>query len=861
MNIPPTFTLQPATASPSLTPAPTHTHPRASHPPGPITLRFASGGNDDRPTIDVERRRRDDSSGNRERADAPHRRRDDASSPPPTSGSSSGGGWTPPSLPSTTSSGGGGGSIPGGMSGVGVIVLLIIIAVVYFLFQGGTVPTDDNNPDNNNPQPAVVSTPTRLAVLSTPRPTRTPGGPDTGDKWLVMLYQDADDQSLEQDIFVDMNEAERAGSDDHVQVVSQLDRYKGAFSGDGNWTGARRYYITKDDDLSKINSKMVGDLGEVDMSDPNTLVDFATWAINTYPADKYVLILSDHGMGWPGGWTDPTSDNRSLPNVPLASAVDNQMFLSDIDTALTHIRSNTGLDKFELVGLDACLMSSLEVLDALAPSARYAVTSQETEPSLGWAYTSFLDSLKSDPTMNGGDLAQDIVASYIKDDQRIVDDQARNDFVRGNSLSGGLFGGAPSADQVSQQLSRDVTLTAVDLGALPQLTAAVNDLAFDFQKADQHSVSQARQYAQRYTNVFGDNSSSPYIDLGNFLQLLKQKNPSATVSGQIDNVTAAIGQVVLSEKHGADKPGATGISIYFPTSQLYRSPVSGPQSYTGIANRFASDSLWDNFLTYFYTGHTFEKSPSVVGIPGTSDTVAAPAAGVQVSALTASAQEVSIGQTVTLSADVTGQNVGYIKLFTGYLDESANSIDIVDMDYLESSNTRQVNGVYYPDWGSDAFTVRFKWDPIVFGITDGTDTVQALLTPQTYGASSADAIYTVDGTLTFANGSPDRYARLYFRDGALQQVMGFDGQDGTGAASAINPQNGDKFTIYEKWMDLDSNGSVTQIASQAGDTLTFGSQSFTWKSLDAAAGQYVVGFLVQDLDGNPYPTYATITVR
>ncbi len=33
-------------------------------------------------------------------------------------------------------------------------------------------------------------------------------------------------------------------------------------------------------------------------------LDFVTWAVSAYPADKYVLILEDHGAGWPGGWTD-----------------------------------------------------------------------------------------------------------------------------------------------------------------------------------------------------------------------------------------------------------------------------------------------------------------------------------------------------------------------------------------------------------------------------------------------------------------------------------------------------------------------------------------------------------------------------
>ena len=63
-----------------------------------------------------------------------------------------------------------------------------------------------------------------------------PGSYASDDTWLVMLYQDADDKILEQDIYVDLNEAERVGSSDNVQIVAQVDRYQGGFQGDGNWT-------------------------------------------------------------------------------------------------------------------------------------------------------------------------------------------------------------------------------------------------------------------------------------------------------------------------------------------------------------------------------------------------------------------------------------------------------------------------------------------------------------------------------------------------------------------------------------------------------------------------------------------------
>jgi len=130
-------------------------------------------------------------------------------------------------------------------------------------------------------------------------------------EWLVMLYQNADDEVLEGDIFTDLNEAEWVGSTDAVTIVAQLDRYDGAFDGDGDWTTAKRFLVTQDNDLSTLASEELDDLGEVDSGAPETLVDFAVWAMTNYPAQKYALILSDHGAGWVGGWNDDAPEEGS----------------------------------------------------------------------------------------------------------------------------------------------------------------------------------------------------------------------------------------------------------------------------------------------------------------------------------------------------------------------------------------------------------------------------------------------------------------------------------------------------------------------------------------------------------------------
>ena len=231
------------------------------------------------------------------------------------------------------------------------------------------------------------------------------------------------------------------------------------------------------------------------------------------------------------------------------------------------------------------------------------------------------------------------------------------------------------------------------------------------------------------------------------------------------------------------------------------------------------------------------------------------------SPVTASAQVAAPGKPVLLSVDIGGENVGYVKLFAGYVDKDSNSIYVADQDYLQSAETREVGGVYYPVWpeGGD-FTMEFEWEPIVFAISDGTNRAEAVFTPENYGAAAEDAVYTVEGTYTYVDGET-RPARLYFRDGKLQQVFGFTGDGSTGAPREIIPTAGDTFTVLEQWMDLDSQGKVVKNATEDGKTLTFGDKPWTTIDLDAAAGDYLVGFLVEDLDGNTTARYTTIQVQ
>ncbi|MGD8626203.1 MAG: hypothetical protein PVJ34_16820, partial [Anaerolineae bacterium] len=279
-------------AIPSLRPVAATVGHKAAGLPAALHLFAAGSDNDDKETVRTRRRRRTDSgTGGRQRAEAPSRRRSSGQAQRPSGSKGTGGGQRPPSRPpsrpSRPSYRPSGGQLPvGRMSPLmigGFLVVACIFVAIWALFLRG----EDLGIVVDEPSAATAhaARPTEPApATNTPRPFVPPVTSGEGQTWLVMLYQDADDKVLEQDIYLDLNEAERVGSTDRVQIVTQVDRYRAGYQGDGNWTGAKRFYITQDSDLGRVGSELVADLGEVNMSDGATLVDFVTWAIDTFPA-------------------------------------------------------------------------------------------------------------------------------------------------------------------------------------------------------------------------------------------------------------------------------------------------------------------------------------------------------------------------------------------------------------------------------------------------------------------------------------------------------------------------------------------------------------------------------------------------
>lgn len=681
------------------------------------------------------------------------------------------------------------------------------------------------------------------------------------DTWLVMLYQDGDDEVIEEDTLYDFNEAELVGSTKKVTIVSQLDRYDWGSDGTGEWTGTKRFLVTKDSDLYTINSKELADLGEMDMGNPKTLIDFATWAIKTYPADHYVLMLGDHGAGWSGGWYDDSPNAGSF------------FKMQDIDNALGTIIKKTGIGQFELVAFDACLMGQLEVMSAIAPHARYAVASEELEPAIGLAYASWLGALNKNPGMTGKDLSKVMVDTYIRQDIRITDDDARYIYNEG----------AGSAKSVTAETIADVTMSAIDLGEVKNLIAALNALALSLEDVDQTLVSQARTYAQSYTSIFEEKVPNSYIDLGSFVDLLLENIDDPAVIKAAKQVKAELKKTVTSEMHGDNLPGSSGLSIFFPTSLLYKNSFAknSDYRYSEYVGRFAKASLWDDFLTYHYTDQPFKAADADVSVLNSASSSqtdfsqavaeAAPAAGADITApgsgeiaikpIKVSAKKIGPDGSITLSTNVTGSNVAYIYYDVSYWDADSGSYLTADMGFISADRTKKINGVYYPDWGGGTtIPVKYTWEPTLYYMSDGnSDHDQfAYFEPEFYGVDASHNTYLVHGTYTFKDTGSQTDAVIRFNgDGAMQTVFGFNEQ---GSAHEISPKNGDTFTIQEQWLEYTDANPEGIYNNYDGGTMTFGKNGFSMVAYYAYPGDYTIGITVEDMNGNLIEDYVEVTV-
>ena len=380
--------------------------------------------------------------------------------------------------------------------------------------------------------------------------------PPEEPKWTFMVFMNGDN-NLEGAAIDDFGEMASAGSTAEVNLVVQIDRIPGFNTSNGDWTGTKRFLVTNG--MSPTPANAVQDLGESNMGHPQTLIDFVNWAKTNYPADYYAVIIWDHGSGWQRRVEEPI---KSISDDWTSS---DTITMPELRQALATI-TNSGADKLDIVGFDACLMAMEEVDYQIMPYADYRVSSEETEPYDGWDYDASMTYLISNPTCTAAQLSTRIV----------------NDFINFYGTSG------------------DDTLSAVNLNNLNSLVTATSNLGNDLKNnlpLYRTQIESVKDNVEHFDSN-GDHISDVhdyYVDLHHFATLIKGSISDPTIQNDAQNVMDAITNIVIAEGHGSQHSNSRGVSIYFPDP---RYNVYMTNYETDVV--FSQDTQWDEFLAAFF---------------------------------------------------------------------------------------------------------------------------------------------------------------------------------------------------------------------------------------------------------------------
>jgi hypothetical protein len=353
-----------------------------------------------------------------------------------------------------------------------------------------------------------------------------------------MVYVNGDN-NLEAAAIDDLNEMESVSRPASVNLYATMDRISGYSTASGNWTDTREGNVIFDNSPTVVSfSNQVTSRGELNLGQEITLTNFINRAVAANPADRYALVIWDHGGGLSGSSWDDTNSGDYLSLAEVRNAID-----------------NSNVTRFDVVGFDACLMSMAEQAFDLYGLADYLVASQELEPGDGWAYDQFLRSMVTNPNISARDLACSIVDTY--------------------------------APQYAGQ--SDITLAATDLNQIARLENALDNFVSEALSVGSSDWNQMR-LAAASARQFPSDGSYDYADLGQFMSGVAARVADSELRNFALSVSSAVDDMVI--RQSGTVPSATGLSVYLPyENEVIRS------DYNANNFSFLSSVNWNSFLS------------------------------------------------------------------------------------------------------------------------------------------------------------------------------------------------------------------------------------------------------------------------
>ena len=305
--------------------------------------------------------------------------------------------------------------------------------------------------------------------------------------WTLMFYL-AGDNNLAHTYPQIIQQLQSAATNPNVNIVALWDA---ASSGDSDYY---KFHATGVDITAQ---------GELNMSNPTTLINFVNWARTNYPAQHYALLLDNHGSGVSGGLVDDTSFGLRM-SVPQ---------MGDALNAIT----NNGTDKIDVLVMNMCLMAMIEDAYEVQNYIDYYVASENIQWSYSTGYYTYISGITASTTPV--QFATDVVNGYAND-------------------------ASP----------KSYTMSAADISQLGNLVNSTNSLALLLTSQITTTatiLTNVRQEVQRYDNKDPDgiDTADQYIDLYDFAERIKAASGDTSIQNAAQGVMDAVNGYIIAERH------------------------------------------------------------------------------------------------------------------------------------------------------------------------------------------------------------------------------------------------------------------------------------------------------------------------
>jgi len=416
--------------------------------------------------------------------------------------------------------------------------------------------------------------PSETINLSHPRPLPV-------KEWTVMIYMNGK-SNVEQFALRDMNRMEAAGSTGRLNVVVELGRMKGQegdTNADGDWTGSRRYLVTKDSDPEHITSPVLMKKPVTDMGDYRQAADFVRWAKTNYPAKHYMFIIWDHGWGW----IDPSPSSGFGGKKSISHDFATGHYFKTVE--LGKLLKKAG--KVDVYASMACFMQMAEITYEIRDYADIIVGSEEIIQLPSFDFTGILKAMAARPGIDAEQAARILTGTFYS-----------------------LY----TSPEIAPELDKTkygVQLSAIRSARLSEFVKLLNEWTRLVIAADDKTALRAAKLGVLRFEI-GDDTTDPdklisfYGDISDFAAIYAANlSPAGFMTPAVRKKSAQLINfvtrklVISNVYYGKDRTGkkysrTKGISIHIPGAP--GSLIQYENTYRNLA--FARHSNWPAFMRY-----------------------------------------------------------------------------------------------------------------------------------------------------------------------------------------------------------------------------------------------------------------------